>query len=117
MQPPAERDTRLKRRWITGQIRQLVGVRAEVVVLLLAGAVDDECISIAYQVVGEGELDLLFVPGFASNLIWNWELPSYAHFLRRLSSFSRLIVVDRRGFGLPDRLSSPRAASLRDPRR
>ena len=62
-------------------------------------------ISIAYQVVGEGELDLLFVPGFASNLIWNWELPSYAHFLRRLSSFSRLVVVDRRGFGLSDRLS------------
>jgi len=61
--------------------------------------------SIAFQVVGDGEMDLLFVPGFASNLIWNWELPSYAHLLRRLSSFCRLIVVDRRGSGLSDRLS------------
>ncbi len=62
-------------------------------------------ISLAYQIVGEGPADLLFVPGFASNLIWNWELPAYAHFLRKLGSFSRLIVVDRRGCGLSDRLS------------
>jgi class 3 adenylate cyclase len=62
-------------------------------------------VHIAYQIVGDGDVDLLFVPGFASNLIWNWELPSYAHLLRRLSSFARLIVVDRRGSGLSDRLS------------
>jgi pimeloyl-ACP methyl ester carboxylesterase len=62
-------------------------------------------VHIAYQVVGDGSADLLFVPGFWSNLTWNWQLPSYAHFLRRLSSFCRLIVVDRRGSGLSDRLS------------
>ena len=62
-------------------------------------------VHIAYQVVGHGDVDLLFVPGFASNLIWNWELPEYAHLLRRLGSFSRLIIVDRRGCGLSDRLS------------
>jgi class 3 adenylate cyclase len=60
---------------------------------------------IAYQVVGEGPVDLLYVPGSWSNLRWNWQLPSYAHFLRRLSSFSRLIAFDRRGSGLSDRLS------------
>jgi class 3 adenylate cyclase len=62
-------------------------------------------VSLAYQIVGDGPFDLLFVPGFASNLIWNWELPDYARFLRRLSSFCRLIVIDRRGCGLSDRLS------------
>jgi len=62
-------------------------------------------VSLAYQVVGEGPVDLLFVPGFASNLMWNWELPAYAQFLRRLGSFCRLVVVDRRGCGLSDRLS------------
>ena len=67
---------------------------------------------IAYQVLGDGPVDLLFVPGFGSNLIWNWQLPSYAHFLRRLSSFCRLIVVDRRGSGLSDRLSPRDLPSL-----
>ena len=69
-------------------------------------------VSIAYQVVGDGPSDLLFVPGFASNLIWNWQLPSYAHFLRRLSSFCRLIIVDRRGCGVSDRLSPEDLPSL-----
>ena len=61
--------------------------------------------SVAYQVVGDGPNDLLFVPGYCTNLVWNWMLPGYAHFLRRLASFSRLIAVDRRGSGLSDRLS------------
>ena len=69
-------------------------------------------VSIAYQVVGDGPSDLLFVPGFASNLIWSWQLPSYAHFLRRLSSFCRLIIVDRRGSGISDRLSPEDLPSL-----
>jgi pimeloyl-ACP methyl ester carboxylesterase len=69
-------------------------------------------VHIAYQIVGDGDVDLLFVPGFGSNLIWNWELPSYAHLLRRLSSLSRLIVVDRRGSGLSDRLSPEDLPSL-----
>jgi class 3 adenylate cyclase len=62
-------------------------------------------VHLAYQIVGDGPVDLLYVPGFWSNLTWNWQHPSYAHFLRRLSSFCRLIVVDRRGSGLSDRLS------------
>ena len=62
-------------------------------------------VSLAYQVVGDGPVDLLFVPGFASNLIWNWELPAYARFLRGLGSFCRLVIIDRRGCGLSDRLS------------
>lgn len=62
-------------------------------------------VHIACQIIGHGPVDLLFVPGFWSNLTWNWQLPSYAHFLRRLGSFCRLIVVDRRGSGLSDRLS------------
>ncbi len=62
-------------------------------------------VHIAYQIVGEGPIDLLFVPGFWSNLTWNWQLPAYALFFRRLSSFCRLIIVDRRGSGLSDRLS------------
>jgi class 3 adenylate cyclase len=53
---------------------------------------------IAYQVVGNGPVDLVYLPPWG-NLVWNWEWPPYARFLRRLASFSRLIVVDRRGFG------------------
>ena len=59
---------------------------------------------IAYQVVGEGPLDLVFVPGFISNLDLSWDEPAMAHFLSRLSAFSRLILFDKRGTGLSDRL-------------
>jgi pimeloyl-ACP methyl ester carboxylesterase/class 3 adenylate cyclase len=61
-------------------------------------------LSIAYQVFGTGA-DLLFVPGYMSNLELNWDLPAYAGLLRRLASFSRVIALDRRGTGLSDRLS------------
>ncbi len=66
----------------------------------------DEGVHLAYQEIGEGPGDLLFVPGYASNLHSQWELPSYARFLQRLASFSRLICVDRRGAGLSDRFST-----------
>jgi class 3 adenylate cyclase len=59
-------------------------------------------LSIAYQVVGEGPVDLLFVP-FLINLVWAWEQPIFVAFCRRLASFSRLILLDRRGTGLSDR--------------
>jgi len=59
---------------------------------------------IAYQVIGDGPLDLVFVPGFISNLDLYWEEPNMAHFLSRLGSFSRLILFDKRGTGLSDRL-------------
>jgi class 3 adenylate cyclase len=66
---------------------------------------NEEGVHLAYQVVGDGPTDLLFVPGYASNLHSQWEFPSYARFLDRLASFTRLICVDRRGSGLSDRFS------------
>lgn len=60
---------------------------------------------VAYQVIGEGPVDLLLVPGYMSNLELNWDLPAFANLLRRLASFCRLVVVDRRGTGLSDHLS------------
>jgi pimeloyl-ACP methyl ester carboxylesterase len=60
-------------------------------------------VNIAYQVVGDGPLDLVLVPGFVSHLELDWEEPRYAHFLDRLASFSRLIRFDKRGTGLSDR--------------
>jgi pimeloyl-ACP methyl ester carboxylesterase len=60
-------------------------------------------VNIAYQVVGEGPLDLVFVMGWVSNLDYFWEEPHVARFLRRLASFSRLILFDKRGTGLSDR--------------
>lgn len=59
---------------------------------------------IAYQVVGRGPMDLVFLPGFLSNLDLHWEDPGYAHLLRRLSGFTRLIQFDTRGTGLSDRV-------------
>jgi class 3 adenylate cyclase len=59
-------------------------------------------VNIAYQVVGEGPLDLVLVPGFISHLDLIWSLPEAAAFLRRLASFSRLILFDKRGTGLSD---------------
>jgi pimeloyl-ACP methyl ester carboxylesterase len=58
--------------------------------------------SIAYQVIGEGELDLVLVLGFATHLDVQWESPPFARFCERLSSFSRLIIFDKRGTGLSD---------------
>jgi class 3 adenylate cyclase len=60
-------------------------------------------VNIAYQVTGEGAFDLVLVPGFFSHLEIDWELPAYAHFLKRLGSFARLICFDKRGTGLSDR--------------
>ena len=59
---------------------------------------------IAYQVVGEGPLDLVYVPGWVSNVELAWEEPTLARFLNRLASFSRLITFDKRGTGLSDRV-------------
>lgn len=59
-------------------------------------------LNIAYQVVGEGPRDLVYVPGWVSNVEVVWEEPSMARFLRRLVSFSRLILFDKRGTGMSD---------------
>jgi class 3 adenylate cyclase/alpha-beta hydrolase superfamily lysophospholipase len=60
-------------------------------------------VNIAYQVLGDGPFDLVLVHGFISHLDLDWNEPGMAHFLRRLSSFSRLIRFDKRGTGLSDR--------------
>ncbi len=60
-------------------------------------------VHIAYQVLGEGPRDLVYVPGWVSHVEYAGEDPSYADFLRRLSAFSRLIMFDKRGTGLSDR--------------
>ena len=61
-------------------------------------------VNIAYQVVGEGELDIVFVMGWISHLEYFWKHHLFASFLERLSSFSRLILFDKRGTGLSDRV-------------
>src|SRR5262245_50009514 len=61
-------------------------------------------IHIAYQVTGSGPLDLVVVPGFVSHLEYVWEHPWPTRFLERLASFSRLILFDKRGTGLSDRV-------------
>jgi pimeloyl-ACP methyl ester carboxylesterase/DNA-binding winged helix-turn-helix (wHTH) protein len=62
-------------------------------------------VNIAYQVVGNGPIDLVFVMGWVSHLEYFWAEPSFARFLRRLASFSRLILLDKRGTGLSDRVA------------
>ncbi len=62
-------------------------------------------VNIAYQVTGEGPFDLVFVPGYVTHLELHWAIPSFAPFLERLSSFSRLIRFDKRGTGMSDRVS------------
>ena len=60
-------------------------------------------VSVAYQIVSDGPIDLIFCPGFISHLEHEWEEPRWARFITGLSSFSRLIKFDKRGTGLSDR--------------
>jgi pimeloyl-ACP methyl ester carboxylesterase len=60
-------------------------------------------VNIAYQVIGGGPRDLILALGFAAHVEVLWELPAYAHFVERLTSFARVIVFDKRGMGLSDR--------------
>ena len=60
-------------------------------------------VSIAYQVLGDGPRDLVWVPGWVSHLEAAWEEPTLARFFERLASFSRLILFDKRGTGMSDR--------------
>jgi class 3 adenylate cyclase len=68
---------------------------------------DSDGVSIAYQVHGKGDLDLVFVPGFVSHVELLWESPAMARFLRRLDSFARVVIFDKRGQGLSDRPADP----------
>jgi pimeloyl-ACP methyl ester carboxylesterase len=71
-------------------------------------------VNVAYQVTGSGPLDLLYVPGWVSHVEEAWEEPTYARFLSRLASFSRLILFDKRGTGMSDRVPDERLPSLEE---
>jgi class 3 adenylate cyclase/pimeloyl-ACP methyl ester carboxylesterase len=60
---------------------------------------------IAFQTFGSGPIDVLLVPGYLTNLDENWAIPAMVDFHERLGSFARVIVMDRRGVGLSDRLA------------
>jgi pimeloyl-ACP methyl ester carboxylesterase len=62
-------------------------------------------VSIAYQVIGDGPFDLVWVPGSVSHVELAWQIPALASFLERLGSFCRLIRFDKRGTGMSDRVS------------
>jgi class 3 adenylate cyclase/pimeloyl-ACP methyl ester carboxylesterase len=67
---------------------------------------------IAYQVVGDGPIDVVYVPSWISQIEHNWDEPRVARYFRRLASFSRLIMFDRRGSGLSDPV--PNAPTLEE---
>src|SRR5499427_2857173 len=71
-------------------------------------------VHIAYQVTGEGPLDLVYVPGWVSHVELAWEEPTLARFLGRLGSFSRLILFDKRGTGLSDRVPNEALPTLEE---
>src|SRR5687767_5417106 len=69
-------------------------------------------VHVAYQVVGEGPFDLLYVGGWVSNIEVVWQQPKARRFLERLDSFSRLILFDKRGTGMSDRVPNERLPTL-----
>src|SRR5205823_4862226 len=69
-------------------------------------------VSIAYQVIGDGPRDLVWVPGWISNVEAAWGEPTMARFFERLASFSRLILFDKRGTGLSDSVPDAELPSL-----
>lgn len=69
-------------------------------------------VNIAYQIVGSGPVDLVFVMGWVSHLEYFWNEPSFARFLTRLASMSRLILFDKRGTGLSDAVPTNRLPTL-----
>src|SRR5262245_37177948 len=62
-------------------------------------------VHIAYQVFGEGPLNLVIVPGFVSNIEHYWEEPDLARSLLRKASFARVVMFDKRGTGMSDRVA------------
>jgi class 3 adenylate cyclase len=70
-------------------------------------------VSIAYQVLGDGPFDLVYIPPFVSHVELAWEVPSLAAVFRRVASFGRLIRLDKRGTGMSDRVSGAPALETR----
>ena len=71
-------------------------------------------VNIAYQVVGDRPRDLVFVPGWVSHVEAGWDEPLLARFRRRLASFSRLILFDKRGTGMSDRVPDAKLPTLEE---
>src|SRR4051812_35140048 len=71
-------------------------------------------LNIAYQIAGDGPVDLVCVPGWVSHVEYQWEDPQMARFLSRLASFSRLILLDKRGTGMSDRVPLDRLPTLEE---
>ncbi len=69
-------------------------------------------VHIGYQAIGEGPVDLVWVMGWTSNIEAIWEEPNLARFLAKLASFSRLILFDKRGMGMSDRVPDAQLPSL-----
>ena len=86
------------------------GIRFQTIVLVqipetyYARTVED--LSVAYQTVGNGPPDVLFLRGWHTNVEHDWEERVLAHVFRRIASFGRLILIDRRGTGLSDRIGA-----------
>jgi class 3 adenylate cyclase len=75
-------------------------------------------LQIAYQTVGDGPLDIVFVSAYLSNIVMFWDLPAYSRLFERLASFSRLILIERRGSGMSDGIAgtTPLEAQIDDVR-
>ena len=71
-------------------------------------------INIAYQVFGEGPRDLVYVPGWVSNIELIWDDPVLASILRRWGAFARVITFDKRGTGMSDRIPLDQLPSLEE---
>lgn len=69
-------------------------------------------VHVAYQVLGDGPVDLIFVLGWVTHIERMWDQSRIERFLRRLSSFARVLVFDKRGVGLSDRVPEDRLPSL-----
>ena len=69
-------------------------------------------VHVAYQVVGDGPVDMVFVMGWVTNIEVMWDDPGFARLLDRLATFSRLILFDKRGVGLSDRVPEERLPDL-----
>ncbi len=72
--------------------------------------------NIAYQVIGDAPATIVLVPGFISHIEFAWHEPSLARFLRKLSSYARVVAFDKRGMGLSDRSSADVTPSLQQRR-
>jgi hypothetical protein len=95
-------------RWLTLRLDGAEAVDVEAPVTRCAKSDD---VHIAYQVLGSGPLDVVVVPGFVSHLELDWQNPVTARLRSRLTSFVRVVVFDKRGTGMSDRVSGPGPAA------